>query len=331
MAEEEKTKVEEKKAPEAEKKVAPKGVPSGAQEPVTQVPSGQMPSAEADKVGKEKIEEIPTIKEEAAPKEKEKDEKEEKKEEPKEKEKDKEKIVNAKDKVVEKLTDSVKDGKKLESYRTMGEPSNAKKSTSAVQKTEGKVKKGEKKEDVLERVYVVPMRRGFLKVPHYKRAKKAIKTMKEFLAKHMKVEDRDISKVKVDIYLNNEVWFKGIKRPLSKVKVKARKVDGIVYAELAEIPDAVKFKKQKDEKKKTKVDEKKMKKVVAQEAAEEKVKEGREDKADKTETREKEKATVEAGLEKNKDMAKAVKHTAKAKDAKMDKMSATTQRKALKK
>jgi len=241
---------------------------------------------------------------------------------------------NAREKMVEKLTSSVKDekgSKKLENYRTMGEPSKAKKSKSAVEKIDSKGKRGEKKEDVLERVYVVPMRRGFLKVPEYKRAKKAVKTLKEFLAKHMKVENRDLSKVKVDIYLNNEIWFRGIKKPLNKVKVKARKVDGIVYAELAEIPEAVKFKKQKDEKKKAKVDPKKMKKVVAQEAAEEKVKEGREDKADKTETKEKEKATAEAGLEKNKDMAKAQKHTAKAKSAKMDKMSATTQRKALKK
>lgn len=272
------------------------------------------------KVEEEKIEEIPTVKEER-----------------KEEEKREEKVEgkqNAREKMVEKLTSSVKDdkgSKKLENYRTMGEPSKAKKSKSAVEKIDSKGKKSEKREDVLERVYVVPMRRGFLKVPEYKRAKKAVKTLKEFLAKHMKVENRDISKVKVDIYLNNEIWFRGIKKPLNKVKVKARKVDGIVHAELAEIPEAVKFKKQKDDKKKAKVDSKKMKKVVASEAKEEKVKEGREDKGDKTEAKEKEKATAEAGLEKNKDMAKASKHTAKAKSAKMDKMSATTQRKALKK
>ena len=285
------------------------------------------------KVEEEKIEEIPTVEEER----KEEEEKGEKVEE-KEEEKKEEKVEgkqNAREKMVEKLlTSSVKDdkgSKKLENYRTMGEPSKAKKSKSAVEKIDSKGKKSEKKEDVLERVYVVPMRRGFLKVPEYKRAKKAVKTLKEFLAKHMKVENRDISRVKVDIYLNNEIWFRGIKKPLNKVKVKARKVDGIVHAELAEIPEAVKFKKQKDDKKKAKVDSKKMKKVVASEAKEEKVKEGREDKGDKTEAKEKEKATAEAGLEKNKDMAKASKHTAKAKSAKMDKMSATTQRKALKK
>ena len=39
----------------------------------------------------------------------------------------------------------------------------------------------------LEREYIVPLKRGSLKVPRYKRAKKAVKTLKEFLAKHMKV------------------------------------------------------------------------------------------------------------------------------------------------
>ncbi|MDD2445137.1 MAG: 50S ribosomal protein L31e, partial [Candidatus Nanoarchaeia archaeon] len=96
-----------------------------------------------------------------------------------------------------------------------------------------KNKKEIKEEKIeLERVYIVPLRKGFLKVPQYKRAKKAVKTLKEFLAKHMKVENRDLNKVKIDIYLNNEIWFKGIKKPLSKVKVKAKKINGIVYAEL---------------------------------------------------------------------------------------------------
>ncbi len=247
-----------------------------------------------------------------------------------------EKIVNAKDKAAEKLASSVKDNKgidkkNLEDYRTLGKPSKTKKSESIVKKITSKSKKDDKKEVELDRVYIVPMRRGFSKVPHYKRAKKAVKTLKEFLAKHMKVEERDLNKVKVDIYLNNEIWFKGIKKPLIKVKVRAKKIDGIVYAELAEVPDVVKFKKAKDEKRRATVDPKKLNKVVSQEAAEEKVKAGREDKADKTETKEKEAATAEAGLEKNKEMANIAKHTSKAKTAKMDNMSATTQRKAMKK
>jgi large subunit ribosomal protein L31e len=270
-----------------------------------------------------------------------------------------------KDKKEDKKTDAKKkvETKKLEDYKTMGEGAKdvkeekkdkseeskkvvTQKSSPAVEsldvpeksEVKGKKptkktskKKGKEEKPELERVYVVPLRKGYMKVPQYKRAKKAVKTLKEFLAKHMKVEDRDITKVKVDIYLNNEIWFKGIKKPLNKVKVKAVKKDGIVYAELAEMPDVVKFNKARIERRKTKVDKKQMDKVVSQEAAEEKVKADRSDKSDKTETKEKEAASQEAGLKLNKEMAKTAKHTVKAKDAKMDNMSATTQRKAMKK
>lgn len=146
-----------------------------------------------------------------------------------------------------------------------------KSSISDVKKILSKKKETEKKVE-LERTYVVPLRRGYLKVPKYKRAKKAVKTLKEFLAKHMKVENRDINKVKIDIYLNNEIWFRGIKKPLHKVKVHAKKIDGIVYAELAEIPEVVKYKMQKDAKRTTKVDKKALNKIVSKEVEEEKLK-----------------------------------------------------------
>ncbi|MCK4996789.1 50S ribosomal protein L31e [Candidatus Pacearchaeota archaeon] len=93
----------------------------------------------------------------------------------------------------------------------------------------------------LEREYIVPLKRGVLNVPHYRRAKKAVKVLKQFLAQHMKVRDRDLRKIKVDINLNNELWYRGIKKPASKIKVKAKKIDGIVYAELADVPETVKF------------------------------------------------------------------------------------------
>ena len=85
-------------------------------------------------------------------------------------------------------------------------------------------KKVEKEAKVeLEREYVIPLRREFIKSPKFGRAKKAVKTIKIFLAKHMHVENRDIRKVRVNIYLNNEVWFRGIKHPPKSIKVKAVK------------------------------------------------------------------------------------------------------------
>jgi len=144
-----------------------------------------------------------------------------------------------------------------------------------------------------------------IKSPRFGRAKKAVKTIKVFLAKHMKVEDRDTRKVKVDMYLNNEVWFKGIKNPPKSVKVKAVKRDGIVYAELAEVPEHVKFLMAKDKKRHTAKAETPKHAHKAKETAEEKV-----------ETDEKEKATQEAGVKANKAANKSAKHTTAVKHEK---------------
>jgi large subunit ribosomal protein L31e len=120
----------------------------------------------------------------------------------------------------------------------------------------------DKKEPVqlLEREYVVPLRRKWLKVPEYKRGNKAVKTLKEFMVRHMKIYDRDLRKVKIDIDLNNELRFRGIRKPPSKVRVKAKKFDnGSVKVELVNLPKHIEFKKKKlakiedDKKKKKKV------------------------------------------------------------------------------
>ena len=169
-------------------------------------------------------------------------------------------------------------------------------------KTEAKIE--------LEREYVIPLKRKVLKVPRYKRAKKAVRTIKEFVAKHMKVENRDLNLVKIDKYLNNEIWFRGIKNPPSKIKVKVVKKDGIVEVRLAEIPEKVKWDMKKDEKKKE-VNKKQLEKVAKNEKAEEEIKEERAGEENKEETKEKEKATVDAGLKAQKQQSKEAKHTEK--------------------
>jgi ribosomal protein L31E len=101
---------------------------------------------------------------------------------------------------------------------------------------------------ILEREYNVPLRKGFLKVQEYKRATKAVKTLKEFLARHMKVYDRDLRKIKLDIDLNNEIRFRGMKKPLAKIKVHAKKFDdGIVRVSLVDIPAHIKFARLREE------------------------------------------------------------------------------------
>lgn len=84
----------------------------------------------------------------------------------------------------------------------------------------------------VERTYVVPLRRGFLKSPRYKRAKKAVRVLREFLVRHMKSED-----VRILSELNVAVWGHGIKNPPSRVKINVKKDDkGVVTAQLFGVP-----------------------------------------------------------------------------------------------
>ncbi len=90
----------------------------------------------------------------------------------------------------------------------------------------------------LERTYTIPLRREWLKAPKYKRAKRAVAAVRNFLCRHMKVEKHLATKeLKLGPQLNLEIWKHGIKNPPSRVKVNVSKNDkGIVYAELFGAP-----------------------------------------------------------------------------------------------
>ena len=66
----------------------------------------------------------------------------------------------------------------------------------------------------LERTYTIPLRSEWLKTPKYKRAKKAVTAVREFIAKHMKCDN-----VLVGPKLNLKIWEHGIKNPPCRVKV----------------------------------------------------------------------------------------------------------------
>ena len=92
----------------------------------------------------------------------------------------------------------------------------------------------EKKEvkTVLERTYNVPLRKAYLKAPKYRRAKKAVNALREFLARHMKSDMIVIGK-----HLNQKLWVRGIKNPPHHVNVTAVKdSEGVVKAELVGAP-----------------------------------------------------------------------------------------------
>ena len=161
---------------------------------------------------------------------------------------------------------------------------------------------------ILEREYIVPLRREWLKVPEYKRANKAAKALKEFIMRHMKVYERDLRMVKVDQVLNNEIRFRGMKKPPARIKVLAKKLDnGNVIVELVDIPDHIKFARIREEKAKSDLNKKVSKKV------EEKVEKKEESEEKKTETKEKEEASKEESLKFSEKQSKEQKHISKDK------------------
>lgn len=171
----------------------------------------------------------------------------------------------------------------------------------------------EKKETKIEREYTIPLRDKCRPVPRYKKTNKAVKTVKEFLARHMKIRDRDLKKIKLDVYLNEALWFRGIKNPPHKIKVRAVTEGDIVRVYASDLPTNIDFKKKREDKK-TETHKK-----VAEEIKESKksmMDKAREGLQTKKEDKDKDKDGVEDVVE-EKEKVKAVKET-KEKEAKED-------------
>lgn len=166
---------------------------------------------------------------------------------------------------------------------------------------------------ILEREYIVPLRREWLKVPKYKRATKAVKALKEFMVRNMKIYDRDLRRIKIDQVLNNELRFRGMRKPPTSIKVLAKKFDDeTVRVFLVDVPDHVKFARLREERFKSK-QEKKVKEEKPED--EEKKAEAKESSlkktSEKTEAKEKEEASKDETLKLAKEQAKEQKHTVK--------------------
>jgi large subunit ribosomal protein L31e len=83
----------------------------------------------------------------------------------------------------------------------------------------------------IEKIYVIPLKKKGFKSSMA--APIAVKRVKQFLTKHMKVEAKDIW---MDDSLNNVLWTHGKYRMPSKIRVKAVKFDdGVVEAYLPEL------------------------------------------------------------------------------------------------
>ncbi|NHI93576.1 MAG: 50S ribosomal protein L31e [Candidatus Lokiarchaeota archaeon] len=108
----------------------------------------------------------------------------------------------------------------------------AKKEEPSIEELISKKTEKEPEEEILEeRLYTVPLKtRNY---PKYKRTNKAVSLMKKFLTRHMKPESEDF--LKIDPALNEYLWYRGIKNPPTKVKIKVTKnEEGIITAYLRE-------------------------------------------------------------------------------------------------
>lgn len=108
--------------------------------------------------------------------------------------------------------------------------------------------KKEERKQVLEREYIINLRHEITKAPRYRKAEKAVTAVREFLIRHMKIYDKDKDKIKLSKWLNEYLWKRGIRNPPIRIKVKAVKFDdGIVEAELAELPKKAQIEKTKEQ------------------------------------------------------------------------------------
>jgi large subunit ribosomal protein L31e len=80
-------------------------------------------------------------------------------------------------------------------------------------------------EEEKEHIFTVPLSKC-KNIPRTKRARVAVKTIKSYIGSHMKVPESDVW---VDASVNDSIWARGIKKPPSRIRVKAIKFeDGLV-------------------------------------------------------------------------------------------------------
>ena len=107
-------------------------------------------------------------------------------------------------------------------------------------KSSKKDKKEDLDEDIVEeRFYTIPLRKVWIS-PRKKRAPKAARVVRQFVAKHMKIqtefdEDEEPERIVIDNEVNEKLWSRGIEKPPRKIRVRVVKDnEGVVTVLLAE-------------------------------------------------------------------------------------------------
>ena len=120
----------------------------------------------------------------------------------------------------------------------------AEETTEEIKEEEVKPPKEEFEEEIVEeRFYTIPLSKAWL-VPPNKRAPKAIRIIRDFIKRHMKLEARkegeeeeeaEPKRLIISNEVNERVWSRGIEKPPRKIRVRAaRDKDGNVTVYLAE-------------------------------------------------------------------------------------------------
>ena len=124
-----------------------------------------------------------------------------------------------------------------------GEPEEA-----AEAETEEKVEEKEKRrgkepeeeEIVEERIYTIPLRRAWI-APRKKRAPRAMRIVRSFVQRHMKVEpevkgeEEEEGRLVISNEVNERLWSRGIEKPPRNIRIRAVKdKEGVVTLYLAE-------------------------------------------------------------------------------------------------
>lgn len=103
-----------------------------------------------------------------------------------------------------------------------------------------KEKKEEEEEIVEERIYTIPLSRAWISPPK-KRTPRAVRIVKNFIQKHMKIkteveeEGEEPEKLVLSNEVNEKIWSRGIKEPPRNIRVRAVKnKEGVITVYLAE-------------------------------------------------------------------------------------------------
>jgi large subunit ribosomal protein L31e len=123
------------------------------------------------------------------------------------------------------------------------EPEEAAEAEAEEEKAEEKEKRGKKAEEeeiVEERIYTIPLRRAWI-APRKKRTPRAVRIIRSFVQRHMKVEpevkgeEEEEGRLVISNEVNERLWSRGIEKPPRNIRVRAVKdKEGVVTLYLAE-------------------------------------------------------------------------------------------------